>query len=80
MENIFTWLITGVALGFAALALDKEKQQSARSRLVAGAIGGFLGGWLLSAFEVLKLGGVEGDVVRAGIGAAVILFLARMFD
>ena len=80
MENIVLWLITGIACGLIALAMDKGKQQSAVARVALGAAGGFLGGWLLKTFEVLDLGGFEGGLVRAAIGAAVVLVLARLFD
>ena len=80
MDNIFTWLVTGAVFGLVVIALDKGQQRSAPLRIVFGLIGGCLGGWLLTAFEVIKLGGTEGDVVRAGAGAALFLLLARMFD
>ena len=80
MENTVLWLITGATCGLIALAMDKGKQQTAVSRMALGAAGGFLGGWLLTAFEVFNLGGFEGGLVRATIGAAVVLVIANLFD
>ena len=79
LENIYISLITGGVFGVIAFTLDKGRQENAASNIVLGLIGGFLGGWLLSASDVIKLGGVEGDVVRAGAGAALLLFAAKMF-
>ena len=78
LENIYTFLITGAAFGLAAFTLDKGRQENPASNIVLGLIGGYLGGWLLTASDVIQLGGVEGDVVRAGAGAALLLFAAKM--
>jgi len=79
MDNIFTSLATGAAFGLVMFTLDKGRLENPASNIILGLIGGFLGGWLLSAADVVPLGGVEGDVVRAGAGAALLLFAAKMF-
>lgn len=79
MDYLYTSLITGAAFGLVAFALDKGRQEGPASNIILGLIGGFLGGWLLSSADVIKLGGVEGDVIRAGAGAALLLFAAKMF-
>jgi len=79
VDFLFTSLVTGAAFGLVAYALDKGRQEGPASNIILGLIGGFLGGWLLSAADVIKLGGVEGDVIRAGAGAALLLFAAKMF-
>ena len=80
MENAHIWLMTGIAVGLIALSLDTDSQKSGVSRIMFGAAGGFLGGWLLTAFQILNLGGIEGHVVRATAGAGVALFLAKLFS
>jgi uncharacterized membrane protein YeaQ/YmgE (transglycosylase-associated protein family) len=80
MENTVLWLITGSACGLISLAMDKGKQQSAVSTMALGAVGGFVGGWLLTAFEVFNLAGIEGGLVRATLGAAVVLLIAKLFE
>ena len=80
MDSVSIWLISGAAFGFVALVLDKGKQQSGMLRIVIGAIGGILGGMLLTTLQVVELAGIEGEVVRSGAGAAALLLLARMFN
>ena len=79
MDNIFTFLVTGAVFGLALYLFDKGRQENPASNIILGLIGGFLGGWLLAAADVIKLGGVEGDVIRAGAGAALLLFAAKIF-
>ncbi len=79
MENAHIWLITGAVIGMIAHVLDQGMQQNAKTRILYGIAGGFLGGWLFAAFELLNVSGIEGHVVRATAGAGVALGLARLF-
>jgi uncharacterized membrane protein YeaQ/YmgE (transglycosylase-associated protein family) len=79
MENAHIWLITGAVIGMIAHVLDKGRQLTAMTRTLYGLAGGFLGGWLFAAFELLNISGIEGHVVRATAGAGVLLGLARLF-
>lgn len=80
MENLFVWLITGAVIGLLAIMLDRGKQQSSATSIMLGAVGGFLGGWLLSTFEIIQIDGTPGGVVQAAIGAAILLVLAKLFE
>jgi uncharacterized membrane protein YeaQ/YmgE (transglycosylase-associated protein family) len=78
MENAHIWIFTGAVIGMIAVVLDKGLQHSSLVRIGFGLAGGFLGGWLLTAFEVFNFSGATGHVVRATAGAAMLLFVVKI--
>lgn len=67
-------IITGIIAGFVASKLYDGEGKGCIVNLVLGVIGGALGGWLFSLFE-LPVNSWMGELVVAVIGAMLFLLI-----
>ena len=80
LSSIITWVIVGGIAGLLAEWLIGGIHTGCIGTVIVGVIGAFIGGWLLGQLHVsLGLSGLVGDIVTAFIGAAVLVFVIRLF-
>ena len=80
LNSIITWVIVGGIAGLLAEWLIGGIHTGCIGTVIVGIIGAFIGGWLLGVLHVsLGLSGLLGDIVTAFIGAAVLVFVIRIF-
>lgn len=80
VPSIITWIIVGGVAGLLAEWLIGGIHTGCIGTVIVGVIGAFIGGWLFSILHVsLGLSGIVGDIVTAFVGAAVLLFVIRLF-
>lgn len=82
MSGLIFYLIVGAVAGWLAGLLMKGSGFGLLGNIIIGIVGGFLGGWLLG--DVLKVSISTSSpavnyIITAVIGAAVLLFVARLF-
>jgi uncharacterized membrane protein YeaQ/YmgE (transglycosylase-associated protein family) len=79
--NIIVWLIFGALAGWiASMIMGTDARQGWLANIVVGIVGAFIGGMIMNLFGAP---GVQGfdlySILVAIAGAAVLLFLYRMF-
>jgi uncharacterized membrane protein YeaQ/YmgE (transglycosylase-associated protein family) len=81
LNSIITWIIVGGIAGLLAEWLIGGIHTGCIGTVIVGVIGAFIGGWLLGVLHIsIGLTPVLlNDIVVAFIGAAVLLFVIRLF-
>ena len=78
LESIIVAILIGCVAGWLAGVIMKGGGFGFIWNAILGIIGGFVGAWILSLFNV-SWGGIVGQICTAAIGAAAILFVAGLF-
>jgi len=77
MSWLYT-IIVGAIAGWLADQIMKGKGFGLLGNIVVGIIGGFLGNWLFGTLNIHIASGMLGDVITAGAGAVVLLFIGGL--
>ncbi len=79
--SIFAWIIVGLIAGFLARLVLPGEEPGPRGiwgDLLAGIVGGIVGGWVFRAFGGVGLTGINiGSIIVAFIGAVIFLLVWR---
>ena len=67
-------ICVGILAGYIACKLTNREGKGCLVDLLLGIVGGALGGWLFSLFDI-TWGGPIGDIGCAAIGAVVLLWI-----
>jgi uncharacterized membrane protein YeaQ/YmgE (transglycosylase-associated protein family) len=82
--SIFAWIIVGLIAGFLARLVLPGEEPGPRGiwgDLLAGIVGGIVGGWLFRAFGMAGVTGVNiGSIIVAFIGAVIFLLIWRAIN
>ncbi|AGF73669.1 GlsB/YeaQ/YmgE family stress response membrane protein [Corynebacterium halotolerans] len=78
--GIIGWIIIGGLAGWIASKIKgTDAQQGILLNIVVGVVGGLLGGWLLSLFDVdVAGGGLIFSFLTCLLGAVILLTIVRM--
>lgn len=74
--NFLWWIIIGGIAGWLGSLVVKGVNVSVLGAIVAGILGGMVGGWLFSLLN-LGAGGLIGELLVAFVGAVVVLLIYR---
>ena len=76
LESLLILCLVGGIAGWLAALLLKGRGLGILGNIVVGILGAFFGTWLLGKLGVsIGVSGIVGDILRAFIGAFVLLFL-----
>lgn len=77
MLNFLTWIILGGIAGWlASIVTGRNDQMGCMSNIIAGVIGAFVGGWIMSFVGDAAFTGFNlGSLLVAFVGAVVVLGL-----
>lgn len=79
--SLIAWIILGIVTGFIASKVVHGTGRDAVMKIVLGVLGAVIGGWILNAFG---LGGVAGlnffSLLVAALGAALLLIVHHAFS
>ncbi|MEV6277443.1 GlsB/YeaQ/YmgE family stress response membrane protein [Nocardia sp. NPDC051832] len=78
--GIIGWIIIGGLAGWiASKFMGTDAQQGILLNIVVGVVGGLLGGWLLTLFNVdVEGGGLIFSFLTCLAGAVILLFLVKL--
>jgi len=79
LQQIIVWIIVGGVAGLLADALIKGIKLGLLGAILVGVAGAFVGGWLLGLVGVSLGAGIVGEIIKAFIGAVVVLLILRAF-
>jgi uncharacterized membrane protein YeaQ/YmgE (transglycosylase-associated protein family) len=77
IENLLIFLSCGALAGWLAGVLLKGSGLSLSGNVVAGIFGGVIGGYLFGLFD-MSIHGVIGSMIKAMVGAIVLLYLIEL--
>jgi len=77
LQNVIVWIIVGGVAGLLADALVKGIKVGLLGAIVVGILGAFIGGWLLGLLGISLGAGIVGEIIKALIGAVVLLLVLR---
>lgn len=76
---IYTIIVGGIAGWLASMVTGTNERMGCLLNIVAGVVGGFIGGWIFQKTGMQMPGGVwVGPIVVAFVGAAVLLGVVRL--
>jgi uncharacterized membrane protein YeaQ/YmgE (transglycosylase-associated protein family) len=78
IEQIVIWIIVGGIAGLLADALVKGIKVGLLGAIVVGILGALIGGWIFGLLNISLGAGILGDILKATIGAIVLLLLLRI--
>lgn len=70
-------IFIGLIAGYIASLLQKGRGSGCLLNIVIGVIGGFLGGWLFSIFNISANGWI-GEIVVSTVGACLFLWILKL--
>ena len=76
-ENILLWIVIGGIAGILADALVGGLRSGLIGAIVVGILGAIIGGWLFGALGINVGTGIVAEIIKAVIGAALLLMLLR---
>jgi uncharacterized membrane protein YeaQ/YmgE (transglycosylase-associated protein family) len=76
-ENILLWIVIGGIAGILADALVGGLRSGLIGAIVVGILGAIIGGWLFGALGISVGTGIVAEIIKAVIGAALLLLLLR---
>ena len=77
-ESIIIILILGAIAGWLGGVIFKGSGVGLIGNIIVGIIGGFIGHWLFGKLGIKMGTGYLGYILRAGIGAAILLALLNL--
>ena len=76
LESLLVLCLVGGIAGWLAALLLKGRGLGILGNIVVGILGAFVGTWLLGKLGIsVGVAGIAGDIIRAFIGALVLLIL-----
>lgn len=78
LEQVVIWIIVGGIAGLLADFLVRGINVGLLGAIVVGILGAFIGGWLLGLLNVNLGAGILGEILKATIGAVVLLVILRL--
>src|ERR1051325_1486701 len=76
-QTILVWIVIGGIAGILAEALVGGLRSGLIGAIVVGILGAIIGGWLFSVLGVRIGTGLVAEIIKALIGAAVLLLILR---
>ena len=76
-ETILLWIVIGGIAGILADALVGGLRSGLIGAIVVGILGAIIGGWLFGALGISVGTGIVAEIIKAVIGAALLLLLLR---
>ncbi len=76
--HILYFLLIGLAAGWLAGLIMKEKGLGILGSLIVGCVGAFIGGWVLEFFGIFIEHGVIGSLIAALLGALILLWIINL--
>nr|WP_206038165.1 GlsB/YeaQ/YmgE family stress response membrane protein [Rhodococcus sp. HNM0569] len=78
--GIIGWIVIGGLAGWIGSKLmGTDKQMGILANVVVGVVGGLLGGWVLSLFDVdVEGGGLWFSFFTCLLGAVILLFVVKL--
>lgn len=76
-EQILVWIVIGGIAGILAEALIGGLRSGLIGAIVVGILGAIIGGWLFGVLDVGVGTGIVAEIIKAFIGAAVLLLVLR---
>lgn len=73
-------ILVGVLAGFLAGLVMKGKGFGFLLNLVIGIVGALIGNWLFNVFHVNWLHGFKGELLRAFVGAIILLAIVNVLN
>ncbi len=77
IEQVVIWIVIGGIAGILADWLVGGLKSGLVGAIVIGILGAFIGGWLFNVLHISAGSGFVGDVIRALVGAVVLLLILR---
>lgn len=81
--GFITWIIVGALAGWiASMIMKTDAQMGALANIVAGIIGAFIGGWVVSLFGINVMDGafrIE-SILTAILGACILIAIVRLMQ
>jgi uncharacterized membrane protein YeaQ/YmgE (transglycosylase-associated protein family) len=79
LDSIVIWVIVGGIAGLLAEWLIGGINTGCIGTVIVGIIGAFIGGWLFGLLHISIGSGIINEIITAFAGAAVLLFVIRLF-
>jgi len=76
-EQILVWIVIGGIAGILAEAFIGGLRSGLIGAIVVGILGAIIGGWLFGVLDVRVGTGILAEIIKAFIGAAVLLLILR---
>jgi uncharacterized membrane protein YeaQ/YmgE (transglycosylase-associated protein family) len=76
-ETILIWIVIGGIAGILADALVGGLRSGLIGAIVVGILGAIIGGWLFGALGISVGTGIVAEIIKAVVGAALLLLLLR---
>jgi len=78
--DIVWFLLIGLVAGWLASHLIKVRGFGLAEKLIVGVIGALIGGYVFRVLPVnMNVSGTAGSLITATVGAAILLFLLKLF-
>ena len=77
LDQIVVWIIVGGIAGLLADAFVRGIRVGLIGAIVIGILGAFIGGWVFGLLHVSLGAGILGEIIKAFIGAVLLLVLLR---
>lgn len=77
LDMLVVWIVIGGIAGLLADALIKDIRVGLVGAILIGILGAFIGGWLFNLLGLSVGSGFIADVIKAFVGAAVLLIILR---
>jgi len=78
--DIVWFLLIGLVAGWLASHLIKVRGLGLAEKLIVGVIGALIGGYVFRVLPVnMNVSGTAGSLITATVGAAILLFLLKLF-
>lgn len=76
-ETILVWIVIGGIAGILAEAMVGSLRSGLIGAILVGILGAIIGGWLFGALGLNVGTGIISEIIKAMIGAAVLLLILR---
>src|ERR1044072_9513792 len=77
-ETIVVWIVIGGIAGIIAEAMVGGLRSGLIGAIIVGILGAIIGGWLFGVLGISIYACIVGQISKALIGAAVLLFILRL--
>ena len=78
LTQVTVWIVVGATAGVLANAVARAIRAGVFSTIIVGIVGAYVGGWLFDFFNINLAGGILADIVKAFVGAVILLVIVRV--